>query len=59
MNPAIVQNMIHAKESGKPSIRGVAEEKIVYPGQMIISEINVIMMKKIHLGLREVEFLAA
>lgn len=26
--------MIHAKESGNPKIKGVADEKIEYPGQI-------------------------
>ncbi|NBC64135.1 MAG: hypothetical protein GVY07_00555 [Bacteroidetes bacterium] len=45
--------MIHAKESGKPKINGVADEKNVYPGQMIIREISVITIQKITLDVRK------
>jgi hypothetical protein len=44
-----VQKIIQAKERGKPKINGVADEKNVYPGQMIIREISVITIQKITL----------
>ena len=43
----MVQKMIQAKESGKPKMKGVAEEKNVYPGQMIDKEMSVMTMQKI------------
>lgn len=58
MNPAIVQKIIQANESGKPRINGVADEKIVYPGQMIIREMRVMMMQKITLDFRRDKFLS-
>ncbi|MDR9365652.1 MAG: hypothetical protein RI575_09960 [Balneolaceae bacterium] len=48
-----MQNIIHAKERGKPKINGVADEKKVYPGQMIIREISVITIQKITLDVRK------
>lgn len=57
VKPAIVQKMIQAKDSGKPRIRGVAEEKKVYPGQMIDKEMNVMTMQKITLGVRRDDWL--
>ncbi|NBC64425.1 MAG: hypothetical protein GVY07_02025 [Bacteroidetes bacterium] len=44
-----MQKIIQAKERGKPKINGVADEKNVYPGQMIIREISVITIQKITL----------
>ncbi len=52
MNPAMVLKIIHANDSGNPRINGVAEEKIVYPGQIIMREIKVIMMQKMTLEVR-------
>lgn len=51
--------MIQANESGKPKIRGVADENIVYPGQIRKIEISIITEQKIHLDFREVDFFSA
>jgi hypothetical protein len=34
IKPVAVHKMIHAKDNGNPNIKGVAEEKSVYPGQI-------------------------
>jgi len=55
MNPAMVQKMTHANESGKPKIRGVAEENSVYPGHIRKTVMVIITMQKRILALRLVD----
>ncbi len=42
----MVQKMIHANDRGNPKIKGVAEEKSGYPGQIMDSVMRIITTQK-------------
>lgn len=48
--------MIHAKESGNPRIKGVADEKIEYPGQIKERVSRIATIQKMIRDVRYLEF---